>query len=159
MKCGIEGSALADGPDKADPLLQLLLDERACAHLIQRYGVLADGDDVESFVDLFTPDAIWQRADGATFRGHEQIRSVYTGRPASGFSCHLICNISVSLAGTQATVHSNAVVLKSSGMSMPCTTPPAIAMASYVDHLQRCEDGLWRIAQRSASMLLNLAST
>lgn len=150
---GTRGTSSAPSPKE---LLQSLLDERACASVVQRYGTLADGDDVDSFVDLFTPDAVWQRADGNVYCGHEQIRTVFAGRSAGGFSCHLICNVMVSLSGNKATAQSAAVVLKSSVAGKPCTITPAVAMASYVDSLIRCYDGRWRIAKRYSSLLLQL---
>jgi uncharacterized protein (TIGR02246 family) len=144
------------GDEVSGGLLQMLLDERDCAKLVARYGMLADGDDHAAFADLFTPDAIWERPDGTVHLGQAEIQSVYTRRQPGGFSRHLIGNVQVNLVGDQALVRSTAVVLKSPANQRPCTALHSVFMASYEDSLERCPDGQWRIARRSSQMLLTV---
>lgn len=143
--------------ESSGDLLQMLLDERDCTRLVERYGLLADGDDSDAFADLFTVDAIWERPDGAVHRGRAEIQSVYASRQPGGFSKHLICNVQVTLDGDQAVVRSSAVVLKSPASQLPCTALHSVFMASYDDWLARCTDRHWRIARRSSQMLLTIS--
>ena len=58
-------------------------DELAVRNLVARVAQYADGPDVDAYVALFTPDAIWDMP-GAPRRGHTEIRSGAEERRAAG---------------------------------------------------------------------------
>jgi uncharacterized protein (TIGR02246 family) len=134
----------------ADPeALAELLAERECAKLVRKYARLADGDDVDSFVELFTPGGVWGRADGTVIKGREAIRSAYASRPRRGASRHQLLGVSVEFvgAGTAEGV-STALVVKSEGSSSK-----QVHILSYVDRFEQSDDGRWLIAARSSELL------
>jgi hypothetical protein len=136
--------------------LQVLRDEASCRSTVQKYATAADGDDIEAFVDLFTVDGSWGRPDGRAYCGHGEIRAAYAARPATGFSRHLVANITVNLASDRAQVSSVAVVLKASDASLPLRIRPAVFMVANEDEMLRCQDGRWRISRRRSQLLMNL---
>jgi 3-phenylpropionate/cinnamic acid dioxygenase small subunit len=55
-------------------------DHAAISHLLARYCLTLDHDDVDGWVALFTPDATYQ-VYGRSFDGHEGLRRMMTGAP------------------------------------------------------------------------------
>jgi ketosteroid isomerase-like protein len=138
--------------------MQAILAEWSCAKTIRKYAIAADGDDVEAFADLFEPDAIWQRPDGKTYRGHGEIRAIYAARPAGGFSRHLVSNIVVDLNDSEnARARSVTVVLKAKPPAdAPLRVRPSVLMVAYDDTLRRSGDGQWRLLRRESRLLLDI---
>jgi uncharacterized protein (TIGR02246 family) len=58
-------------------------DELAVRNLVARVAQYADGPDVDAYVALFTPDAIWDMPGGPR-RGHAEIRAGSEERRAAG---------------------------------------------------------------------------
>src|SRR5207248_5233704 len=58
-------------------------DELAVRNVVARVAQCADGPDIDAYVALFTPDAIWDMP-GAPRRGHTEIRSGAEERRAAG---------------------------------------------------------------------------
>ena len=55
-------------------------DHVAITQLLARYCLLLDHDDLDGWVALFTPDAVYQ-VYGREFTGHEGLRRLMTGAP------------------------------------------------------------------------------
>jgi ketosteroid isomerase-like protein len=134
----------------ADPeALAEMFAERECAKLLRKYARLADGDDVDGFVELFTPGGVWGRADGTAIEGREAIRSAYSSRPRRGASRHQLLGVSVEFIGARrAEGVSTALVVKSEGSSSK-----QVHILSYVDRFEQSDDGRWLIASRSSELL------
>ncbi|MDT3442139.1 MULTISPECIES: nuclear transport factor 2 family protein [unclassified Pseudofrankia] len=64
---------MADSPEEP-----LAADQLAITGLLARYCVLLDIVDVEGWVGLFTPDAVYD-VDGRTYRGHNDLRRLFKG--------------------------------------------------------------------------------
>ena len=68
---------------------------------------LADGADVDAYVDLFTPDGSWEMP-GAPRRGHDDIRAGSLARRAAGdigpgsHTRHVVTILSVAVDGDDA---------------------------------------------------------
>jgi uncharacterized protein (TIGR02246 family) len=58
-------------------------DELAVRNLVARVAQYADGPDVDAYVALFTPDAVWDMP-GAPRRGHAEIRAGSLERRSAG---------------------------------------------------------------------------
>jgi ketosteroid isomerase-like protein len=126
-----------------------VLAERACAKLVRRYARLADGNDVDGFVALFTPGAVWGRADGTAIEGCEAIRKAYDSRPQPGSSRHQLLGVSVEFIGAgRAEGVSTALVVKPHGPKSK-----QVHVLCYVDRFEQSDDGRWLIAVRSSELL------
>ena len=55
-------------------------DDAEIRNLLARYCLLLDLDEVEAWIQLFTPDATYQ-VYGRTFAGHDGLRKMIDGRP------------------------------------------------------------------------------
>jgi uncharacterized protein (TIGR02246 family) len=122
-------------------------DELAIRNLIANAARLADGDDVEAYVDLFTPDASWEMPE-ATRRGHDEIRAGAVERRAAGqvgsaaATRHTVGTIVVSLDGDRAGAESTFQFF------VDTTTTPTLSMVgTYHDELVRSDAG-WKLARR-----------
>ena len=58
-------------------------DELAVRNVVARLAQYADGPDIDAYVALFTPDAVWDMP-GAPRKGHAQIRAGSEERRAAG---------------------------------------------------------------------------
>lgn len=134
----------------ADPG-RLALDELAVRDLVARVARSADGDDVEAYVRLFTPDASWEMP-GAPRRGHDAIRAGSLERRAEGMigpgsnTRHVVSTVTVDLDGDRA-------VAESTWQFWVDTTsaPRLTLMGTYRDHVVRAGDG-WRLQRREITI-------
>ncbi len=55
-------------------------DDAEIRNLLARYCVLLDQDDIEAWIQLFTPDATYD-VYGHTFAGHDGLRKMMSGAP------------------------------------------------------------------------------
>ncbi len=55
-------------------------DQVAISDLLARYCLTLDADDVDAWVQLFTPDAVYE-VYGRAFEGHEGLRKMMSGAP------------------------------------------------------------------------------
>jgi uncharacterized protein (TIGR02246 family) len=122
-------------------------DELAVRNLIARVARLADGDDVEAYVDLFTPDASWEMP-GAMRRGHDDIRAGSIARRESGqigpgaATRHVVGTSVVTVDGDMAHAESTFQFF------VDTTTTPTLSMiGTYQDHFVRTDAG-WKLARR-----------
>lgn len=109
-------------------------DHAAIRNLFAKYCLHLDLDDVESWIDLFTPDATYQ-VYGRTWSGREHLRDMAAAAPG-GF--HLGGPVMIDLAGDMAhTTRNLQFVDRATGR---------IRYAVYEDELVRTSEG-WRIAR------------
>lgn len=122
-------------------------DGLAIRDLISRVARCADGDDVEAYVALFTPDASWEMP-GAERRGHDDIRAGSLERRATGAigpgsnTRHVVGTVAVDLDGDRATAASTWQFYVDT-----VTAPRLALMGTYDDTFVRTPDG-WRLARR-----------
>jgi 3-phenylpropionate/cinnamic acid dioxygenase small subunit len=108
----------------------------AISDLLARYCLTLDQDDVEGWVALFTPDAVYE-VYGRSFVGHEGLRKLLAGAPGG---LHLGGPPVIELVDHDhaRTTQNLLFVDRASG---------AARSAVYSDELRRTPDG-WRIARR-----------
>jgi hypothetical protein len=103
-------------------------------NLMAKYCVYLDLEDAEGWINLFTPDAVYQ-VYGREFLGHDGLRQITTGAPG-GF--HLGGPVAIKLDGDRAATLRNLLFVDSSNGET--------RHAVYDDDLVRTPDG-WRIAR------------
>ncbi len=118
-----------------------LEDDAEIRNLLARYCLLLDHDEVEPWVQLFTPDATYQ-VYGRAFTGHDGLRQMMSAAPSG---LHLggppvIEAIDADHARTQ----QNLLFIESVTGEM--------RRSLYDDELLRTDDG-WRIASRRCRFL------
>jgi len=139
------------------PLWQMQV-EWECTRTIHGYAAAADGEDTQAFIQLFTPDGVWERPDGSVLTGHAQIRAAYEARVKKGFSRHLVTGVLVKVLDKEhAEASSVAIVLRAPwATEVPLRRAPSAHILSYQDRLKRGAAGSWQIAHRSSTVLMTL---
>jgi 3-phenylpropionate/cinnamic acid dioxygenase small subunit len=125
-----------------------LEDKDSIRELLARYCFLLDGYQLAEFAALFTADGEWTSRNG-TAKGPAAIEQLLCGmvpEPAPGKRRkHVTANIIIDLAGDNATVISNFLVVRDSEAG------PVIAVAgTYEDIVVRTAEG-WKFKARKLS--------
>jgi hypothetical protein len=110
-----------------------MTDELEIRNLLARYCLYLDLEQLEDWVQLFTPDAVYQ-VYGREWVGHERLRSMFAGAPGG---LHLGGPPVIELDGDRARTLRNLLFVERSGVQRS---------AVYDDDLVRTDDG-WRIAR------------
>ncbi|WP_419918613.1 nuclear transport factor 2 family protein [Candidatus Poriferisocius sp.] len=125
-------------------------DDAAIRNLVTRLAQLADGGDLDEYVDLFTADARWEMP-GANLEGRESLRAGAVERRAAGNvgpgsnTRHVITTQVVTVDGDRA--FSDAYWQ----FWVNTASEPSVAlMGIYRDRLVRTDRG-WKLAQRTIS--------
>ena len=122
-------------------------DELAVRNLVARVAQYADGPEVDAYVALFTPDAVWDMP-GAPRRGHAAIRAGSEERRAAGQigpgsnTRHVVSTVAVR-------IHEDHAVADSVWQFYVDTasTPRLQLMGSYHDECRRVGHE-WKLAHR-----------
>jgi hypothetical protein len=133
---------------------EMLSAERACCRLVHEYCYAVDDCDADRFIDVFTADAVWDRAGHASLTGHEQLRAFFTGRRTDISTLHVCSNVLINVIDADiATGRSYVTVFRSVRSAVPEVFPPAIPdlVAQYTDDYRKTGFG-WRIARRRVSV-------
>ena len=70
---------------------------QACRDLVERYTIAVNDGDVDDFVALFAPDAVWQRPHVPALRGQDAIREFMSNRPGQRTIRHVTGGIIVEV--------------------------------------------------------------
>ena len=122
-------------------------DELAVRNLVARVAQYADGPDVDAYVGLFTPDAVWDMP-GAPRTGHAEIRAGSEERRAAGQigpgsnTRHVVSTMSVRVEGDSATAESVWQFYVDTA-----SAPRLQLMGTYHDELVRMGNE-WKLARR-----------
>jgi uncharacterized protein (TIGR02246 family) len=126
-------------------------DELAVRNLIARVAQYADGPDVDAYVALFTPDAVWDMP-GAPRRGHAEIRAGSEERRAAGQigpgsnTRHVVSTVAVRVYEGHAVADSVWQFYADTASS-----PRLALMGTYHDELVRV-GGEWKLARRQITI-------
>jgi 3-phenylpropionate/cinnamic acid dioxygenase small subunit len=111
-------------------------DDLEIRNLLARYCLLLDQDDVEQWVQLFTPDATYH-VYGRAFVGHDGLRTMMAAAPGG---LHLGGPPAIEpIDGDHALTQQNLLFMERTGNEM--------RRSLYDDELVRTDEG-WRIASR-----------
>ena len=126
-------------------------DELAVRNVVARVALYADGPDVDAYVDLFTPDAVWAMP-GAPRRGHAEIRAGSEERRAAGQigpgsnTRHVVSTMAVTVDGDRAVADSTWQFYVDTA-----TAPRLQLMGTYRDELVRI-GAEWKLARRQTTV-------
>ena len=126
-------------------------DELAVRNVIARLALFADGPDVDAYVDLFAPDAVWEMP-GAPRKGHAEIRAGSEERRAAGQigpgsnTRHSVSTVAVTVDGDTAVADSYWQFWVDTA-----TTPRIQLMGAYHDELVRMGDA-WKLSRRQITV-------
>lgn len=125
-------------------------DDAAIRNVVARLAILADGGDLEEYVDLFTDDARWDMP-GGELQGRDNLLAGAIERRAAGTvgpgsnTRHVITTQAVAVDGDEAA--SDAYFQ----FWVNTATEPSIALfGTYRDRLVRTNNG-WKLAHRTIS--------
>ena len=123
-------------------------DQHAIRNNLSRLALLADGGDLDVYVDLFTPDAVWDMPGAPPKQGHADIRAGAIERRSSGMTGpgsntrHLISTAAVEIDGDEARSES---IFQ---FWVDTTNEPRVQlMGHYADRWVRAAGG-WKLAHR-----------
>jgi uncharacterized protein (TIGR02246 family) len=126
-------------------------DELAVRNLVARVAQYADGPDVDAYVALFTPDAVWDMP-GAPRRGHAEIRAGSEERRAAGQigpgsnTRHVVSTVAVRVDDDHALADSVWQFYVDTA-----SVPRLQLMGTYRDECRRVGDD-WKLAKREITI-------
>ncbi len=143
---GGPGSALAcrqaGGPCIIHTMLPTPEDHVAIGHLLARYCLLLDLDDIDAWVELFTPDASYV-VFGRSWEGHDGLRKMMRGAPRG---LHLGGPPLIDMVSADAATTMQNLLFAEAGTGM-------LRRSVYTDELRRTADG-WRISTRRCRFIV-----
>jgi 3-phenylpropionate/cinnamic acid dioxygenase small subunit len=117
-------------------------DHVAITDLLARYCLALDLDDIEAWVELFTPDASYE-VFGRSWDGHEGLRDMLRGAPRG---LHLGGSPVIDVTGPdQARTTQNLLFVE--------VKAAILRRSVYTDELRRTSEG-WRIARRRCQFIV-----
>ena len=119
-------------------------DSAEIASLLSRYGHMADQQDVEGFVGLFTDNGIWDLGASGRFEGKPAIRDFFSKIP--GGSRHVTSNYQIEVFADATAKARSYVTL----MGLEEGRPVVGGAGTYEDDLVRIECA-WKIRSRKFS--------
>jgi uncharacterized protein (TIGR02246 family) len=126
-------------------------DELAVRNLVARVAQYADDPDVDAYVALFTPDAVWDMP-GAPRRGHAEIRAGSLERRKAGQTGpgsntrHVVSTVAVRVDGDSAFADSVWQFYVDTA-----SAPRLQLMGTYRDECRRVGDE-WKLAHREITL-------
>lgn len=131
--------------------------ERACERLVMRYALAVNAWDIDTFVALFTPDAVWQRPHVAPLNGHAAIRAFMDSQPKERTLRHVngLCVVSVDDHGTAASSISQTTVYETPVRgALPVPLDGVAMVVEYRDRLARVGTD-WLFARRDTTVVFS----
>lgn len=131
--------------------------ERACERLVMRYALTVNSWDVDAFVALFTPDAVWQRPKVPALNGHAEIRAFMEGQPSERTLRHVngLCIVTVDEDGDAASAVSQTTVYDTPVQGdYPVPLRGVDMIVEYRDRIVRV-GGEWLFSRRDTTVVFS----
>ena len=134
-------------------MVSVLEEKDAIRELMARYCFHFDNGEFDAWLDLFTPDGVFDLGSRGRFGGRESLQKFPKSLPLTNgvpMMKHCVMNSIVSVDGNQATAQSYVVVVRGGDQLV-------LSVAGrYADQLDKTDDG-WRFRERK--VYLDLVST
>ena len=134
-------------------MASVLQEKDAIRELMARYCFHFDNGEFDAWLDLFTPDGVFDLGSRGRFGGRESLREFPKSLPLTNgvpMMKHCVMNSIVSVDGSRATAQSYVVVVRGGDQLV-------LSVAGrYADQLDKTDDG-WRFRERK--VYLDLVST
>lgn len=139
--------------DKRDELAELLV-KQACTELVTRYAQAVNDWDIDTFVNLFIEDAIWQRPGQPPLRGRPEIRGFMEAQSLDRVIRHVNGGVRVEVVDIEhARVWSQTTVYDTAGTTkIPAPLLGPDMIVEYRDE-QVLDNGVWRLARRDTTIV------
>lgn len=131
--------------------------ERACERLVARYALAVNDWDIDTFVSLFAPDAVWQRPHVQALHGRDAIRAFMASQPTARTLRHVngLCVVTVAEDGDTATSISQTTVYDTPKVGdLPVPLGGVDMVVEYRDRLVRVGDE-WLFARRDTTVVFS----
>jgi len=139
--------------------LQRIDAERACERLVAVYALAVNDWDIDAFVSLFLPDAVWQRPHVPAMNGHAEIRAFMESQDAQSRTLRHVnglCVVTVADDGQSATSISQTTVYDSPTTGIyPVPLVGVDMVVEYRDKIVRQGDE-WRFARRDTTVVYSI---
>lgn len=142
-----------DSPGAALSQFERMQIEREVERLCMRYAIAVNTSDLDAFVDLFCPDAVWQRPGVPALNGQAEIRAFMAQRPTGRTLRHVNGGCLVTVHGADAaSAQSQTIVYEIRGYTdLPAPLDGPDLIVEYADQVRRV-DGAWRLARRDTTV-------
>ncbi|MFB7231429.1 nuclear transport factor 2 family protein [Streptomyces fimicarius] len=140
----------APNPPELPGPLDRLIAERACERLVVEFVRTLDLGEPGDVAELFTPDGVWEWAEGdRRIEGRDALRAYFGGRPADRLSRRLCTNILVTLtSASTATASTYFTTYRVDGHSGGMLPPRLPVQVGHYEDTFRVVDGRWLLAER-----------
>ena len=138
--------------------LDIIEAERACERLVTRYALAVNDWDIDAFVSLFAPDAVWQRPGVQPLNGHGEIRGFMKSQPTKRILRHVngLCLVDVIDADNARCISQTTVYDTHGPATIPAPQGAPDMVVEYRDKLVR-RDGEWYFAERNTTVVFSAA--
>ncbi|MFJ6615365.1 nuclear transport factor 2 family protein [Streptomyces sp. NPDC091289] len=137
---------------RASPdLLDRLIAERACERLVVEFVRTLDLGEPGDVAELFTPDGVWEWAEGdRRIEGRDTLRAYFGARPADRLSRRLCTNILVTLtSASTASASTYFTTYRVDGHTGGMLPPRLPVQVGHYEDTFRKVDGRWLLAARA----------
>lgn len=134
--------------------------ERACERLVMRYALAVNAWDLDTFVALFVPDAVWQRPKVPALNGHAEIRRFMESLPKERVLRHVngLCMVTVAESGEEAQAISQTTVYETPGRhDYPAPLRGPGMIVEYRDRIVK-RGGEWLFARRDTTVVFSASA-
>jgi hypothetical protein len=123
-----------------------------CLDLVTRYAMAVNRWDLDAYLAVWAPDAVWQRPESAAMHGHAEIRSYMEGQPRDRVLRHVNgASWSEVIDSDHARGWSQTVVYDTVGSTeIPSRMELPTMMVEYWDEYEQ-RDGQWLISRRDTT--------
>ncbi|MFE4532917.1 nuclear transport factor 2 family protein [Streptomyces anulatus] len=137
-------------PEPLDPLDRLIA-ERACERLVVEFVRTLDLGEPGDVAELFTPDGVWEWAEGnRRIEGRDALRAYFGARPADRLSRRLCTNILVTLtSASSATASTYFTTYRVDGHAGGMLPPRLPVQVGHYEDTFRKADGRWLLGARA----------
>jgi uncharacterized protein (TIGR02246 family) len=140
-----------------DPLTAMRV-QLGCTDLIARYALAVNRWDLDAFIALWTPDAVWQRPGNPPLEGQAAIRAFMADQPTVRVMRHIIgANVVTPVDEHTARSWSQTTMYTAAGTTtIPAPVEHPDMIVEYVDEISISGEQ-FRFARREATVVFRSA--